>query len=129
MKVLFGFLVFIIVSSCAKVQVKEPAILLDESTMQNVMYDVVLLQGIEGYQPHKLLEKNINPMTFIFEKYKIDSITFYDNQRYYAAQIKTYKKMTESVLQRLEIQKTKTDTLLKNQPLKILNRNKAERNR
>ena len=39
---------------------------------------------------------------YIFEKYKIDSITYRQNQRYYAANARKYKKIYKKVIERLD---------------------------
>jgi hypothetical protein len=39
---------------------------------------------------------------YIFEKYKIDSITYRENQRYYAADARKYKKIYKKVIERFE---------------------------
>jgi hypothetical protein len=52
--------------------------------------------------PLRLSEEQINSSTYIYKKYAIDSLTFYQNQRYYAADVKQYKKMYQEVLDRLD---------------------------
>ena len=55
--------------------------------------------------PLRLSEEQINSNTYIYKKYAIDSLTFYQNQRYYAADVKQYKKMYQEVLDRLDEEK------------------------
>ena len=52
--------------------------------------------------PSKLNENNIVMDKYVFEKYKIDSITYIQNQRYYAADVKKYKKIYKKVIERLD---------------------------
>jgi hypothetical protein len=47
--------------------------------------------------PLRLSEEQINSSTYIYKKYAIDSLTFYQNQRYYAADVKQYKKMYQAL--------------------------------
>jgi len=100
--------VFIIISlfSCNDNPVQVPEKLLDEDVMVDILYDIALLQAADGYVPEKLASNNIKTNSFIYEKYKIDSLTYYQNHKYYAADIVLYKKMYKKVIDRIE-QKTK----------------------
>lgn len=130
MKLKCALILLVILFSCNSNKVKEPALLLEKSTMENIMYDIAILQGIEGNQPHKLIENNINPSDYIYQKYKIDSLTYFENQRFYSSQVKEYNDMTAAVFIRLVAKKTEIDTIVKNMPVKkIKSRVKTQRNR
>jgi hypothetical protein len=94
------FALFLI--SCSKNPVPKPDNLLDEETMVNILYDISLLQAIDGSMPNKLMEQDIKMYQYIFEKYKIDSITYRQNQLYYAGDTRKYKKIYKKVLEKLE---------------------------
>jgi hypothetical protein len=98
---LFLFLAFFVIS-CSKNPVPKPDNLLDEETMVNILYDISLLQAIDGSMPNKLMEQDIKMDQYIFEKYKIDSITYRQNQLYYAGNARKYKKIYKKVLEKLE---------------------------
>lgn len=98
-------LIVIFVVGCSKNPVPKPENFLDEETMENIMYDVAILQGASANAPEQLIEKNINPKEFIYKKYKIDSVTFHQNNRYYAADVKKYKFMYKRVLERIQSHK------------------------
>jgi hypothetical protein len=70
--------------------------------MVNILYDISLLQAIDGSMPNKLMEQDIKMDQYIFEKYKIDSITYRQNQLYYAGNARKYKKIYKKVLEKLE---------------------------
>ena len=99
------FIGLVLVVSCSRNPVPKPDRLLDEETMENIMYDVAVLQGASANAPEQLIEKNINPKDYIYKKYKIDSATFHQNNRYYAANVRKYKHMYKRVLERLQNQK------------------------
>ena len=80
----------------------KPDNLLDEEVMTNILFDIAILQAADGSMPLRLSEEQINSSTYIYKKYTIDSLTFYQNQRYYAADVKQYKKMYQEVLDRLD---------------------------
>ena len=88
--------------SCSNNPVPKPENLLDEEVMTDMLFDIAILQAAEGTMAHRLAENNIKANTFIYKKYKIDSITFYQNQKYYAGETRKYKKMHQIVLDRLE---------------------------
>ena len=100
-QVLFLF-VSLFVLSCSKNPVPKPDNLLDEEVMVNIIYDISILQATDGSMSYKLTEHNIKMNQYIFEKYKIDSITYRENQRYYAADSRKYKKIYKKVIERFE---------------------------
>ena len=102
MKQLLFLFVALFVASCSKNPVPKPDNLLDEETMVDIIYDVSILQATDGSMPQKLTESNIKMDQYIFEKYKIDSITYRENQRYYAADARKYKKIYKKVIERFE---------------------------
>lgn len=102
MRQLFILFFALFVVSCSKNPVPKPDNLLDEETMINILYDISLLQAIDGSMPNKLMEQDIKMDQYIFEKYKIDSTTYRQNQLYYAGDARKYKKIYDKVLERLE---------------------------
>lgn len=105
-QVLFLF-VSLFVISCSKNPVPKPDNLLDEEIMVDIIYDISILQATDGSMPQKLTENNIEMDQYIFEKYKIDSSTYRQNQNYYAADTRKYKKLYKKVLERLEEENAK----------------------
>ena len=102
MKQILFLLVSLLVLSCTNNPVPKPDNLLDEKVMVDIIYDISILQATDGSMPYKLTEHNIKMDQYIFEKYKIDSITYRENQRYYAANARAYKKIYKKVIERLE---------------------------
>ena len=104
------FLFFsLLVLSCSKNPVPKPDNLLDEEVMVDIIFDISVLQATDGSMPNKLFENNIKMDQYIFEKYKIDSLTYRQNQNYYAADTRKYKKIYKKVIERLEEEKIKLD--------------------
>lgn len=89
----------------------KPDHLLDKEVMTDILFDLAVLQAADGVMSHKLAQNNININTFIYKKYAIDSVTYYQNQRYYAADIVQYKKMHQEVLDRLDEIKKETELM------------------
>lgn len=107
---LLGILIFF---SCKEESIKEPERIIDEETMITIFYDLSLLEAIKSNNPIALESNGINPYTYIYKKYKIDSLQFAQNNAYYASDLKKYKKMYEEVEKRIEVNKKIADSLLK----------------
>ncbi len=113
-KVIYLCVVFT-VFACNSNPVKEPKILLDEETMENILFDVAVLQAAKANSPEVLQANDIDSKDFIYKKYKIDSATYHQNNRYYAGDVRKHKHMHKRVLARLEelIKKAQTPTNIK----------------
>jgi hypothetical protein len=92
----FGFF------ACNENPVKPPKKLLDEKTMENILYDIAILQAANSNAPEILQANKIEAKNFIYKKYKIDSATYHQNNRYYASEVNNYKHMHNRILTRLE---------------------------
>ncbi len=112
MKKLILIFLGIVLTSCSNNPAPKPDHLLDDDVMTEILFDIAILQAADGSMPFRLSEKNIKINTYIFKKYNIDSTTYYQNQRYYAADARKYKKMHQEILDRLEQAKIVNDTIL-----------------
>lgn len=113
-KIAFVVVLAIMFFSCSdKETVEKPSKLLSENEMTDIMYDIAILQAMKSYTPSKLSDNNIEPSKFIYEKYKIDSITFVQNSRYYASQMDVYQTMQKNVLSRLDRERTEAEKQVK----------------
>lgn len=100
-KVIYLCVVFTIFA-CTENPVPQPKVLLDEETMENIIFDVAVLQAAKANSPEVLQANNIDSKDFIYKKYKIDSTTYHQNNRYYAGNVRKHKHMHKRVLARLE---------------------------
>lgn len=112
-KILLFLVVLSILSSCKKELVKTPSRLIEKDKMVNIIYDLALLEAIKIQNPSSLDSFKINPNDYIFKKYKIDSLQFAQNNIYYAADYKEYKKMFEKIKSRLDKNKIAIEKLIK----------------
>ena len=103
MKYFLGLLIigFVFVS-CSKNPVPKPDNKIEEEVMTNILFDISILQATEGAMSNKLDSANIQIENYIYEKYKIDSTTYYQNIRFYAADSEKYKKMHQEVMKRFD---------------------------
>jgi Domain of unknown function (DUF4296) len=118
-RILFLGLIILMIS-CKEQTVKKPDILIEKDVMIDIMYDLSLLEAMR-FQTVKPLEKyNLNPSHYIYKKYKIDSVQFVQNNMYYAADYKEYKKMNEEINARLDKNKIVLEALIKKQKSKAV---------
>lgn len=107
--------------SCNERVVEKPDNLIDRGKMIDILYDLSILDALKSQRPIYLEQNNINPRTFIFEKYKIDSLQFAKSDQYYASDLADYKKMYDDVSHRLELRKNEADKELEKLGLKPVN--------
>ena len=113
MKKIILLLSLLIIGACSnKNEIPKPTKPIDKEVMENILYDLALLQALKSYSPGKLTENSINSKTYIYQKYKIDSLQFVQNNKYFASDIETYKLMFENVSNRLQKEKNQMDTIL-----------------
>jgi hypothetical protein len=96
------FLLFAILISCQKPAVSKPDNLIDEEVMVDIMYDVSVLEAMKSQKAFVLEANKINPNTYIYKKYKIDSLQFANSDKFYASEIKKYKEIFDKVNKRME---------------------------
>jgi hypothetical protein len=107
------FLLFLAFFSCKKETIQAPKNLIEKETMQNIIYDIALLEVLKSdTAQYRVTSRKIDPSTYIFKKYKIDSTLFAKSNKYYATNINEYSKMYETVIKRIEDQKAAIDTLI-----------------
>jgi hypothetical protein len=95
---LFGL--FILLFGCTS-SIEKPKNLIEKEKMINVLYDLSLLQAIRSQNIGGGIDnKSIN--SYIFKKYKIDSIQLAQSNKYYASDMDEYKKIFEGVKAKLE---------------------------
>ena len=112
-KIILLLSILIFISACSnKNEIPKPAKPIDKAVMENILYDLALLQALKNYSPGKLTENSINSKTYIYQKYKIDSLQFVENNKYFASDIEAYKIMFENVSSRLQKEKIQMDKFL-----------------
>jgi hypothetical protein len=125
MKKIVLFLLVLIVGACnSKNEIPKPAKPIEKAVMEDILYDLALLQALKSYSPEKLTKNNINSKTYIYQKYKIDSLQLVENNKYYASDFAEYQIMFNHVAERLEKQKAEMDTLAKKEEKKTQKKKK-----
>ena len=98
--------------SCAEKLIEKPDNLIPRDKMVLILKEFAIVNAAKGTNLGKLKDNGIDPTTFVFEKYEIDSTQFVDSDRYYASlplEYETIYKEVESqlVLMGEEIQEQK----------------------
>ena len=111
MKKLVFLFILIIFLSCNNKPVSKPDNLLSKEVMEDIIFDLAILQAAETYMPQKLSDKKIVSEEYIYKKYEIDSATYFQNYKYYASDIKNFKKIYKKVNDRINENKIRLDTV------------------
>lgn len=93
-------LLLLLTIGCNDRVVKAPKNLIEESQMIDIIYDLALLDAMK-MQGNTVQQDFPTPTKLLKEKYKIDSVSFAENTKYYASDVANYKKMYEQVKERL----------------------------
>lgn len=110
MKTILYFLVGILIVACGN-SIEKPKNLIDEDEMVDILYDAAILEAMRTQNPQLLTVNKINPGTYLYKKYKIDSLQFAQSHHYYASDVERYKKMYDKVSQRIEKNRKVADSL------------------
>lgn len=113
MRAISSILIFVIcLSSCQDIpSVQKPDNFIDEITMESIIHESVLISSARGYNIAQLKLVGIQPETYIYEKFEIDSLTYAQNLAYYTADIDMYKAMNARVLARVQVELKVNDSL------------------
>lgn len=79
--------------------------------MVDVLTEIALLNAARNYNKQKLEETGIDPHTYIFERFNIDSVQFEQSNNYYSEQYSDYERIYDSVKVRLQVIKTRLDSI------------------
>lgn len=123
--ILIIFFAFLFFSCSKKSTVDKPEKFIEKEQMENILYDLAVLQAVRNYYPQKLGPNGINYKTYIYKKYNIDSLQLVENNRYYTSDPEEYKKMFNSVMERIKNQKSKIDTIISKEQKKLQNEKKS----
>lgn len=115
MKKILFILLALSILSCNEDKAAKPEKLIPEDKMVDILYDATLLQAVKAYNFKTLDSANIDPKTYIYKKYSIDSLTFAQNHIWYASDLENYEKIEKKVSERIAKQKEKLG-VKKNKP-------------
>tara|TARA_R110000823_G_scaffold28368_3_gene82625 strand:- start:120 stop:512 length:393 start_codon:yes stop_codon:yes gene_type:complete len=99
--------------SCAEELIEKPENLIPQDKMVLIFKEMAIVNAAKGTNIGKLKDNGIEPTTYIFEKFEIDSAQFVDSDRYYASKPLLYETMYKDVESRLENQRIQLEAMKK----------------
>lgn len=103
---LFLVALFFLVLGCKDKTVSKPKNLIARETMVDIICDLSILEAAKT-QTMGASTKYMKPAEFLKKKYKIDSITFAESTKYYAADVPEFKNMYDEAKARLDAETLK----------------------
>ena len=91
-----------------------PENLILKEDMVDVLYDLAIMNAFKNTNNIILKSNNIDPTTYVFQKYDIDSLQFVESDRYYAALPNLYEEIYVAVESKLNIKKEEFEENKKN---------------
>lgn len=96
----------LLTTGCKQRIIDEPDHLIPPNKLENMLYDLSLLNSLKGVDKDALEENGIIPTEYLFKKYDTDSTAFTKSSVYYAAKNpEEYAAILKSVKKRLEAQR------------------------
>jgi hypothetical protein len=111
MKKISSIFLFIFLVSCTSNTIfKEPKDLIPKDTMSLLIQEMMIASSAKNVKNINL-EKKVNYMPFVYNKYKIDSVRFKNSNFYYVTKIDLYQEIFKDVKEKLEKQKEELTTI------------------
>lgn len=109
-KTIIVLFVLIAFASCKDTVVEKPENLIEKDKMVDIIYDLSLLEAIKSTNYGSLESRKIDASTYVYKKYKIDSLQFAKSDHYYASDIDSYSEIYDRVSKRIENNKQAIDS-------------------
>ncbi|WP_439131505.1 DUF4296 domain-containing protein [Polaribacter sp.] len=109
-KIHFYILLICIVSCTSNTIFEKPKDLIPKDTMSLVLQELVIASSSK-FIKNKNLEKKINYMPLVYDRFKIDSTRFQTSNLYYMTTIDDYQEIIENAKENLEKQKAIFDKI------------------
>lgn len=90
---------------------KKPQDLIPQDKMVDILTEISLVHGARSYNKQMLEQTGLNPDTYIWEKFDIDSAQFARSNLYYTSNYQQYQQIYDRVKLRLENMKMIYDSL------------------
>ncbi|MBT8182450.1 MAG: DUF4296 domain-containing protein [Eudoraea sp.] len=98
-KILLLILTISTLFSCGEEVIEKPINLISKEKMIDILYDLAIINAAKSSGPSVTENTNFEPMEYIYNKYKIDSVQFVTSDLYYASLPLEY----EDIYKKLEI--------------------------
>lgn len=108
-KALYILILILLVAGCNEKVIEKPEDLISKDKMVDILYDLSLINAAKAINPSVIEENQIEPMSYIYTKYEIDSAQFAKSDLYYAAIPLEYEAIYKAVDERIEAEKTRLE--------------------
>ncbi len=105
MKNLFVILLALLLTSCGEKLLDKPEDLIPKEKMINILKDMTILNSARSTSITVLHDYKIEPTTFVFSKYGVDSLQFVTSDKYYASLPNEYEAMYAEIEKQLDNEK------------------------
>ncbi len=95
--------------SCAEKLIEKPDNVIPQDKMVLILKDMAIINAAKGTNLGKLRDNGVDPTTYVFEKYEVDSAQFVDSDRYYASLPIVYESIYKEVEASLENQRVQLE--------------------
>lgn len=112
MRILKVFLIVCLFCSCQDIEeVKKPNNLIPEDKMVEVLTELNILNSAKNSNKRLLEETGIQPDTYLYSKFEIDSLQLAESTIYYAKKYDKFEGIYQKVQQNLEVLKAKLEVI------------------
>ncbi len=108
-RVLYLIIFIFLVAGCNEKVIEKPEDLIARDEMVDILFDLSLINAGKAINPNVMQEYQIEPMSYIYKKYEIDSAQFAKSDLYYAAIPQEYEAIYMALSERLEAEKVSLD--------------------
>lgn len=99
-------LLVLAVVSCHDIErPKKPDNFIEREKMTDILYDISLLRALKTYSVNDMRALGLEPDTFIYDKYDVDSLQLAQSIDYYSVNFNEYTSIWEEVNARLTAQR------------------------
>ena len=104
---------FLLLILCCKDQtlVYKPKNLIDELTMENIIYEAIMMDVMSTFKPKNKKFTGIVGSPYLFLKYNIDSLQLVRSNEYYTKNPKVMSKIYTKVLKKMQRSKDSIDNI------------------
>ena len=100
----FGLIsILLLFESCnGTSRVEKPQNLIEEDRMEQILYDVLMLDAMRTFNPKNPEYEAVYGMPYLYKKYGIDSFQLVESDAYYAKFPRIYYRMYDGVMKKMQ---------------------------
>ncbi|MEO9954296.1 DUF4296 domain-containing protein [Nonlabens sp.] len=104
MRIITAIILIFFTLSCSHVEKSaKPDNLYDQDKMAAIITDLYIVEGAISSNRTAYIKKGVQPSSYLFEKYTMDSISFQENLNYYTDRVEEYVLIMEKVQDNLKV--------------------------